>query len=399
MKKIIGFLMLFFSFCLIGYGIFLYYYNPKRVILTATNEVFNDIKNKNINVKKSSIFTDIKIQNKNELFNFNGDLFINNNPSRLYFNYKLNNNKYEFSLEDKKIYFDLYNFISNKYLNIADENLKKIEQNEFNIFLDEIYKSFDKNISDEFFVRKKEIVNINKVDYDCYKYTVTFTYDSLFEVISTIFTSVKNNTNLKNIYSILFSQYNEKDYLSNLKRQIIGDNSGEAKDFDISVYMSYTNKPLKIDVVKYFYNSSNITTSKFSFSWIEKSLKLYDLMFIYQNDNKNIFELTINQSKNDNEVAGIFKNVYYYGTLTKDYKSMNLNLFNTSDKNNVLGNIVYEYVSDSGKVANIDVIYNDFSLKMKNTFSNEKDIPSFSLKNSNKVNFDFILDQINKLYK
>lgn len=416
MKKV-GVFLIFVSLVMIGLGVYKLYFNPKKIILKALSHQIEMVKDVDFDLKKERITSSLSINDLDQLLpsaslintakclsdgntkcinntrktlKFSGDTYIDPSANNYYgkYNIKLTGDpemsadfSSQFLYKDKMIYFYIKELVDKvMYFSIEDINDYKISKEEMNIYFDEVLKIMNEYFTDDMFSTKKEKITINSNSISTTKYTINLTALDVYELTSRVFTEVKNNKSLSNIKKILFTDISESNYLSSLKRQIIGSKDEKRQMFQYSVYLKNLTDAVKID----FCSSG----SKVSLAWFDSGNNSKAYEFLIQNDNENLFELSINGNDKLKNIRIIGEDLYSTGTYEfKDsIKSLNLSIFDANDRNTSLGEIKYEYNTSSNVSDKLNITSkNGFSLLMENKYSDFESFPKFDISKAQKL--------------
>lgn len=410
MGKKIGVLLIIVSLVLIGLGGYMYYFNPKKVMLETIANQFEKFNITETKKEKTKISTKGKLTfselGQNMIFDLSGDAYVDSESSKFYANYvtKLDNQVLaspELYFENNKLYLRIKEYLDKLYYIEVDpeDNAKNITQEELDELLSVLGNSIVNNVEEKSFSSKKETITINKNSLKTTKYTVSLKAIELYNVFNEFLTEIKNNSKLKNVKDIVFQSVSETTYSSELKKTIIGDEKEDRILFDYSIYVFKKNQIVKHEIIYKTLNSNKqIINNKIMISNYEKQKDIKDYQFIIQSDNKNIFELVIDSSSSsDNNIKILSDEIAAEGKLTKSDKNevLKLDFFASDDKTNPIATLNYkneeikknlEYKSNID--FNLKLLGNSIVLSFENTVYKNQEVPKFDTSKAEKFNLD-----------
>ena len=421
MGKKIGVFLLLISIGMIAYGSYLYYFNPKKVMLEAISKEVSNIDFNSMKIGKTKLLSKTSFSYGNDKYDNNIDFSFDDKLVKMYFKdlFTANNKEnhsFELFLENNKLFFNIKD-ISDKlnYIEITT-NAEKIQipKSEINVLVQIIGKEFVDKISEDRFNSNSESIIINKNHFESKKYTVSLTLDDCYNIVTSIFEHIEKESKFKTLKSLIFSDdmfdkihLNVNTYHSDLKKIIIGSNDETKQFLNYSIYL-YKNKViLKHELSYTFPRDSKESNVKISFASIDKGSNLNDYELVLQKDNKNIFEITIDEEKTNSKIICLLQDINMEGTLEKNGENKNVKL-TVFDNNKVqLGNITGEYKEIKPKEeykitvnANATIKNKSLLLTSDNTILKDQDVPTFNVVGAQKYKnnlFEAIRDKFTKL--
>ena len=379
---------------MIGAGLYLYYFNPRKVMLETLGNEISNIKIKNIG-QKLKVTSELTGNYSNEYkFENNATAAFDTDILKMYFKevLKINDKTYldpEVYLENNKVFFNIKELFEKLgYIELTNNpEAVKIPKSEIQALLNVIKSSLVENIPEERFSGKSESIVINKNSFNTRKYSVTIQAEDFYNIAVSIFKTINNGNSMPTIKSLIFTtdkfdkvHLNSDSFRSDLKREIIGDESEKKVLFTYSIYLLKNKELLKQELSYKTGEEGKESKIKLTYAKIDESATQKDYEFVIQKDNKNVLEARIIKSGETSKlsatlqeskitIAGEIKKVGVertidlsvqdfdknsVGTITGNYKevkpseeynftlnaSMTVNgkVFNLSTKNNIYMN-------------------------------------------------------------
>ena len=421
MGKKIGLFLLLVSIVMITYGLYLYYFNPKKVMLESLSREISNIDLSHIKIGKTKLISKSSLSYGNEKYENNIDFSFDSSQMKMYLKDVLNTNNndkhnIELFLENNKMFFNIKD-ISDKlnYIEITT-NAEKIQipKSELNALVQTIGKIFVDTIPENKFSSKSESITINKNHFDSKKYTVSLTLEDYYNVVTSIFEHIEKESKFSTIKSIVFTDdkfdkihLNINTYHSDLKKIIIGSNDETKQFINYSLYLYKNKVVLKHELSYDLQKNSKEVNAKISFASIDKGNNLKDYELVLQKNNKNVFEIIIAEEKNNSVITCLLQEFTIQGSLEKDgtNKSLKLDIFDNAKTQ--LGKITGEYkevrpneeyklvVGASATIKNKSLL-----LSSDNTILKNQEVSKFNVVGAQKYKnnlFEAIRDRITKV--
>ena len=407
MGKKIGVFLLLVSFGMIAFGLYLYYFNPKKVMLEALSKEISDINYSNIKIGKLKFLTKTSLSYGSDKYDDEGELYLDSDQVKMYLknNYKANDDVssiIELFLENNKLFFNIKD-ISDKlnYIEITT-NAEKIHipKSEIKALITVVGQEIINNLPEESFSSKSENIVINKNHFDSKKYKVTLTLDDYYNIVTSVFNSIDKNPNLSTIKSIVFTDdkydkvhLNTASYHADLKKIIIGEEDENKTFLNYSVYLFKNKTVLKHELSFKMQGEDGESIVKVSYASIDKGNDLSDYELVLQKENKNLFEITIDQQKESSKITCMLQDISLTGTLEKDNESRILKLDVLDNEKNKLGTVSGEYkevrANEEYKLtlsANATIKNKSLLLSSESTILKDQEVPKFGVAGAQKFN-------------
>lgn len=407
MGKKIGIFLLLVSIGMIAYGSYLYYFNPKKVLLETLSKKITNIDYNKINIGKMKLLSKSSLSYGNDKYDNTGELYFDASQMKMYLknNYKANSEEasiIDLFLENNKLFFNIKD-ISDKlsYIEITTAAEKiQIPKSEINALTQVVGQILINKIPEERFSSKSENIVINKNHFDSKKYTVSLTVEDYYDIVTSIFEQIEKTSKFTTLKSIIFSNdkfdkihLNADTYHSDLKRIIIGDRDETKPFINYSVYLLKNKIVLKHELSFKMRNGTEDTIVKVGYASIDKGNNLKDYELFLQKENKNVFEITIDEQKDNSKVNCALQEINFVGTIEKDGENRTLKLDVLDNSKNQLGTVSGEYkeVKDNEEYkfsisANATIKNKSLLLSSENTLLKNQEVPKYSVAGAQKFN-------------
>ncbi len=397
MGKKIGLFLFLISLAMIGAGLYLYYFNPRKVMLETLGNEISNIKIKNIS-QKLKVTSELTGSYSNEYkFENNATVALDQDILKMYFSevLKINDKTYldpEIYLENNKVFFNIKE-LSEKlgYIELTDNSEAiKIPKKEMDALLNAIKAAVVENLPEERFSGKSETIVINKNSFKTRKYSVSVQAEDLYNIFVAIFKSIYGEKSMPTIKSIIFTtdkydkvHLNSDTFESDLKREIIGDKSENKVLFTYSIYLIKNKELLKQELSYKTGEEGKESKIKLTYAKIDESATQKDYEFVIQKDNKNILETTIVKSGETSNVSATLQEskITVTGEIKKVGVERTIDLsvqdFDKNSAGTITGN--YKEVKPSEEYnftlnANMTLNGKAFNLTMKNSIYMNQDV-------------------------
>ncbi len=381
-RKILGVLLLLTSFGLIGYGVYLNKYNPKRVMLDYLSSAFNSgyrsLSNNLSNESKTKVKSTgtIKLGNSANV-NYDSDYYLDSSKKIFYLKmlFKLddknssnsdNSFNQEIYFENNKLYFKDMTDNKVKYIDLSgtDNSLTKKEDNvtvskdTLNELKAVIGRQIYDKIPDEQFSKEKSSTKVLTNSISADKYSVLLKNKDIYNVAEGIVTEIYNNSKLTGLKEKLFSSRDLATVKKDLKSAIIGSDIEEGEAGTFSVYTS-NKKIVKIEAI--------LGSDTLIFGNYEKTKGIYDIELFAGNKDSSV-SLNLEGSSDGYKVAYTSDDFYVEGTVKAEGKNTDLDLkmYADKDKKETVGSINYS----SKEVKENSEYSSKFKLEIKQKMGN-----------------------------